>query len=197
MKSSVRSSAFQSWFNHSWNIVYYVKEVVLQPQGSESKKTKSVQKSCQAAKEEGDEIHVTLVNPAQEVKLLFGDHWTITVERILLQPTPKSCTSTWQRSSPRRAQYRTLLCIETSLCNFPSWTQQQLPCLRLVVPARSWLWGHRAQLRHWRTALVRSHVPWPVPMWLELLELQIALELFPRGDVTVRGISQDPSHPPV
>lgn len=50
------------WFNHSWNIVCYIKETVLQRQGSESKKIRSIQKRYWITKEEGNEIHVILVN---------------------------------------------------------------------------------------------------------------------------------------
>lgn len=42
VKSRVYSSAFPLWFilwfNQSWNVIYYIKEIVLQQQGSESKK---------------------------------------------------------------------------------------------------------------------------------------------------------------
>lgn len=42
VKSHAYSSAlplwFMLWFNQSWNIIYYMKEIVLQQQGSESKK---------------------------------------------------------------------------------------------------------------------------------------------------------------
>lgn len=55
VQSPVQSSALQLWvklwFNHSLSIGYYIKEIVLQ-QGSESKRIKSVQKSCWVTKEE-------------------------------------------------------------------------------------------------------------------------------------------------
>lgn len=73
VKSRVYSSAlpsrFMLWFNQSWNIIYYMKEIVLQQQGSESKK---IDAEGLLSKERGKQWGT------RYPQLLFADCWVST-----------------------------------------------------------------------------------------------------------------------
>lgn len=68
------------WFNQSWNIIYYLKEVVLQEQGSESKR---INAGGLLSKEGGKQwvshtLSLGSCSSSAVAKLLFGGCWVTT-----------------------------------------------------------------------------------------------------------------------